>query len=206
MEQDHREDFHEAFWKQLLRWLVRDSPDPVAVDTGKQSYAPEEPASITADVYDPEFLRVNNARVTAAIKAPSGQGTSVPLTWEIRREGQYTASFKAVEEGIHEVSVEAVSGDRILGRASANFLIAESNEEFHNAALRSDFLEKLAGETGGRYYTPAKARSLPEDISYSDRGATQLEERDLWDMPFLFLLLIAAVSAEWALRKRKGLA
>jgi hypothetical protein len=32
-----------------------------------------------------------------------------------------------------------------------------------------------------------------------------MEIKDLWDMPFLFLLLIGLVSTEWIFRKRKGL-
>jgi hypothetical protein len=30
--------------------------------------------------------------------------------------------------------------------------------------------------------------------------------KDLWDMPINFMLLVAFASAEWFLRKRKGLA
>jgi hypothetical protein len=33
-----------------------------------------------------------------------------------------------------------------------------------------------------------------------------MEEKDLWDMPFLFILLVGLVSTEWIFRKRKGLA
>jgi hypothetical protein len=48
--------------------------------------------------------------------------------------------------------------------------------------------------------------TLPEDISYVGKGPARLEEKDLWDMPFLFLLMTGLISAEWILRKRKGLA
>ena len=74
------------------------------------------------------------------------------------------------------------------------------------AALNSGLLKRLSEETGGRYYTPDNSRTLPEDISYANTGSSRLEEKDLWDMPFLFLLLVGLASAEWVLRKRKGLA
>ncbi|HKO16377.1 MAG TPA: hypothetical protein VJU87_09060, partial [Gemmatimonadaceae bacterium] len=63
-----------------------------------------------------------------------------------------------------------------------------------------------ASETGGRFYTPATARSLPDDIALSKRGVTVVNQMDLWDMPVIFLLLVGLVSAEWAYRKRRGLA
>jgi hypothetical protein len=35
---------------------------------------------------------------------------------------------------------------------------------------------------------------------------TVVEERELWDMPALFLALVALVGAEWGYRRVKGLA
>jgi hypothetical protein len=37
-------------------------------------------------------------------------------------------------------------------------------------------------------------------------SVTVVEERDLWDMPALFLLLIGLMSAEWGYRRMRGLA
>jgi hypothetical protein len=48
--------------------------------------------------------------------------------------------------------------------------------------------------------------TLPEDLTLSKRGVTVVNQMDLWDMPFVFLLLIGLVSAEWAYRKKRGLA
>jgi len=174
--------------------------------TGKHSYPLDEPVVMHAEVNDASFMHVNNAQVTAQVKSPSGEITALRMSWDVDKDGQYTATFRPREEGIYEVTAEAVQGTGSLGTAKANFRIADSMEEFHNAALNTALLKRLAAETGGRYYTPADARTLPEDISYVDSGVSRLEEKDLWDMPFLFLLLVAAISAEWILRKRKGLA
>jgi uncharacterized membrane protein len=206
MEQDHRDNFHEMFWKQLLRWLVSDAPDQVALETEKHSYSLDQAVLLRAEVNDSSFMHLNNAQVTVSVKAPSGEVTSVPLTWQPNQDGLYAGSFKAREEGIHGITGEAFQGSRSIGIAKSNFLVAESTDEFHNAVLNSSLLKQIAADTGGRYYTPAEARNLPEDISYVENGASRIEERELWDMPIFFLLMIGAVSAEWAARKRKGLA
>jgi uncharacterized membrane protein len=198
---DHSDNFHDAFWKQMLRWLVSDSPDAVSLGTEKHSYSLDESAVLRAEVNDPTFVRLNNTQVTAKVKAPSGDIVSVPLTWEADKDGQYSAAFKPREEGIHEVTAEALQGSKSIGIAKSNFRVADSNEEFHDAALNSDLLQRLADETGGHYYTPQDARTMAEDISYVDNGASRIEERELWDMPFLFLLMVGAISAEWAFRK-----
>ncbi len=202
---DHTDNFHELFWKQMLRWLVSDVPDPVAVSAEKHSYSLDDTVVIHAEAADSSFIPVNNAQITARIKAPSGEITSAPLIWDVDKDGSYSGTFKPQEEGIYEVSAEALQGDKPLGTGTTNFRIAESAEEFHNAALNTALLKRLAEETGGRYYSPAASRTLAEDISYIDKGSSRIEEKDLWDMPLFFILLAGLVCTEWTLRKRKGL-
>jgi uncharacterized membrane protein len=206
MSQEHTNNFHALFWKQMLRWLVSDAPDPVSIAAEKQSYSLDDVAILRAEAKDASFMPLNDARLTAEIKAPSGLISSVQLGWDVDRDGAYSASFKPTEEGIYEISSEAFQGSKSLGTARANFQIAQSTEEFHNAAMNSNLLKRLSSATGGRYYTSEDLRTLPKDISYIDKGASRIEDKDLWDMPFLFLLLISIISTEWIMRKRKGLA
>ena len=46
---------------------------------------------------------------------------------------------------------------------------------------------------------------LPEALRYTDRGTVVQEERDLWDLPLFFFLLIGLLFAEWVVRRRRGL-
>jgi len=43
-------------------------------------------------------------------------------------------------------------------------------------------------------------------MSHTENASSVRETKDLWDMPINFLLLVGLASAEWFLRKRKGLA
>jgi uncharacterized membrane protein len=205
MEQEYTDNFHELFCRQMLRWLVSDVSDPVSIETEKHSYSPDDIAVLSAEVSDPSFEPLNNIELSAEVTSPSGNISSVPLVWDVNKDGHYSGAFKPNEEGIHKVTCEAFRGKVSLGKAQAHFRIAESTEEFHDAALNSDLLRRLADETGGRYYKVNALQTLPEDISYIDKGAHRMEGKDLWDMPFLFLLLVGLISTEWVLRKRKGL-
>ena len=202
---EHSDNFHELFWKQMLRWLVSDVTDPVTVTTEKHSYSPDESALLRVETNDAAFMPINNAQLTAQVKAPSGELTAATLTWDVEKDGVYSGTFNPREEGVHEVTVEAFQAGKILGTSKASFRVAESGEEFHDAAMNAGLLRRLSSETGGRYYSSGDLESLPEDIAYVDKGASRLEDKDLWDMPFLFLLLAGLISAEWILRKRKGL-
>lgn len=197
---------HEMFWRQLLRWLVNGVPDQVAVSVPQDGAAPGEPVRILADVGDESYLRLNRSRVIATVGTPSGAGIEVPLEWTIDRDGEYRAVWTPTETGLHTVKVRAShDGDTLYSRP-ASFEVAESRSEYFGATMNRPLLERIARETGGRFYTEADVATLPEDLSVTGRGATIIEEKDLWDMPIVLLLLLGFVSAEWLYRRGKGLA
>jgi hypothetical protein len=72
--------------------------------------------------------------------------------------------------------------------------------------MRKPLLQRVANETGGRFYTPETMHTLPEDIALSKRGITVINQMDLWDMPAVLVLLVVLLSVEWAYRRRRGLA
>ncbi|MBK6487734.1 MAG: hypothetical protein IPF98_12840 [Gemmatimonadetes bacterium] len=84
--------------------------------------------------------------------------------------------------------------------------VAPSTSEYFGAELRPALLRQVAEETGGRYYPAARALDVAEDMVYSPSGATVVERQDLWDMPALLVVLLAALGAEWTLRRRRGVA
>ena len=78
--------------------------------------------------------------------------------------------------------------------------------EFRGAEMKATSLQRIASETGGRFYTPATVARLPEDLSYSPKTATVMDEKELWDMPVLFLGVLLALCLEWSYRKVRGFA
>ena len=108
--------------------------------------------------------------------------------------------------GIYEVRVAARRGGVLLGEDVTHFRVADVPVEFRGAEMKADLLRRIASETGGRFYTPETVSTLPEDLSYSPKTATLIEEKELWDMPVLFLGILMCLSLEWILRKYRGLA
>ena len=197
---------HETLWRRLLRWLVDAAPDRVSAIVDRDRVEPGETVAIRGAVRDAGFLEVNDARARARVIGPSGRETELPLEFAVDRDGEYRASFVAEEEGLYEVRLEAMRGKDSLGGDIAYVRSAPSDSEYFDAAMRAPLLTRIAEETGGRFYTPASVASLPEDITYLGRGVTVVQEKELWDMPFVLLLLVGLVGGEWLLRRRWGLA
>ena len=197
---------HQMFWRRLVRWLVDGVPDQVNITTSNDRVEPGETVKLTAEVLDGAYVEVNDSRVVASIVAPSGKTTELPVDWTVTKDGDYRASFVPEENGIYKVAVHAVRGDKDLGATNMNIRVSAGDSEYFDAAMRAPLLKRIAEDTGGRFFTAANASSLPEAISYNGRGVTVVEERELWDMPALFLLLVGLVAGEWGYRRVKGLA
>ncbi len=197
---------HERLWRQLLRWLVSYVPDQVEVETDRDRFEPGSTVTLRAMVRDAAFREVNRAQVTAAIELPSGAEVEVPLDWSVERDGEFVGAFVAGERGHYRVGVEARSEGELLGVAASRFTVDTLNEELFDAARRDSVLGRIARETGGRQVELDEMESLVEDLAVSREGTTVREARDLWDMPILFLLLVAFLGGEWAVRRRLGMA
>lgn len=200
------DDTHEVFWRQLLRHLVSEVPQPLTVRLSADRVEPGQPVTVTADVADSGYVRVNGANVWATVVDPGGTEHEVPLRWTVRRDGEYEASWTPTASGLHEVRVRAEQGGHVLGQGVTYLQAGDLGAEYFGAALHEGTLRRIAEETGGQYYTPATLRTLAEDVAFTESGATVVEYRDLWDMPILLLVLFGLLSGEWALRKRRGLA
>jgi hypothetical protein len=197
---------HELFWRQLLRWLVSSVPQPVTAAVAADHVAPGDAIHITADVSDERYAKVNDGRVLARVTAPDGDVAEVPMSWTLGRDGRYHAVHTAGAPGLYTIHVSVERDGRTLAGNPVYAFAEERRDEFFGSQMRAPLLRRIADETGGRFYTTANAAALPEDLTYAGRGTTIQEERDIWDMPILFLLLVGFLSAEWAYRRLRGLA
>ena len=197
---------HETFWRRLLRWVVEGVPDQVTVELSTDRAEPEELVTVLATVVDPGFEQLNNSAVNALVTAPDGSVIERQMEWTAEQDGEYRTTFTAGAEGFYEVHVEASAGGELLGEDAGYLQVAGSDSEFYDSTMREPLLQRLADDTGGRFYTAATAAGLAEDIQYVGGGVTVVEERDLWDMPILLLLLAGLILGEWGYRRLRGLA
>ena len=207
MLQDSRDTRHMTFWRQVFRWLVSLSRDRVEVQTERQSYSRNESVKVRAEVRDSSFNKVNDAVVKAQVTSPDRGEEEVKLDWSAEEDGVYVGEFRTSGAGQHRVRVQAQSRSgkgEGYGSASASFVVERGNREFFDASQKRDFLQRLAVQTGGRYYSLEEAGRLPGEIVYTDKNASAVEILDLWDMPVNFLFLVGLLIGEWCLRKKHG--
>jgi uncharacterized membrane protein len=198
---------HDLFWQQLLRWLVAESPGPVAASMPERLLMDKGGVELRAQVRDKQFQHAANAHVAAHIIGPDGLNAMIDMAPSGNTPGQYESEWTAEKPGtyIAEVTAETTgSQPQELGRDVVTFQREDGvAENFHTEQNRR-LLEQLASDTGGRYWEPAELKNLPRDVSYSEAGISVRNTKELWDMPIVFLLLLGLPLTEWLLRRKWG--
>jgi hypothetical protein len=67
-------------------------------------------------------------------------------------------------------------------------------------------LKRIAAGTGGEEMDLEDIDDLPHKLAEAGRREPGFSEYPLWDSPYLFAFIVGCLGAEWALRKRFGLA
>jgi len=198
---------HDLFWQQLLRWLIAESPSPVTASVSSRQLMDEGSVQLTAQVRDKTFQPAVDAHVSAHIIGPNGVDALMELEPSQNTPGQYHAEWTAEKPGAYLAEISAESaGNKTneLGRDVLTFQREDGvAENFHTEQNRR-LLEQLASETGGRYWKQSDLANLPRDISYSEAGISVRTTKELWNMPIIFLLLLALPITEWLLRRKWG--
>jgi uncharacterized membrane protein len=198
---------HNLFWQQLLRWLVSESPGPVVASVPERLLMDEGHVQLTAQVRDRQFQKVATAHVTAHVVGPPGVDALIDLTPSEDTPGQYQTEWTAEKPGAYlaEVVAESTGNQpQELGRDVVTFQRSDGVAENFHTEQNRHLLERLSSDTDGRYWKPSELNDLPRDISYSEAGISVHSTNELWNMPIVFLLLLALPSGEWLLRRKWG--
>jgi uncharacterized membrane protein len=204
MLQDSKDQTHETFWRQMARFLVESTPGRAQLALDSSSYSDRSRVKARFQVRDRNHLPAPEAQVEMRLIAPSG--TSAPLSSvpDTAEPGAFQSEFEASESGTYVLEAVARDESGEIGRDVISFLREDGVEENFRTEQNRELLERLAQETGGRYWRPGQTGGIGEAISLSEAGISVKETRELWDAPAALLLLAGLKTAAWLLRRRWG--
>ncbi len=194
-------------WRQMVRWLVADVPEPVEVRA--------EPASdghsvrLQARVRDRNFQPVDDAGVVLKVQPIGSAAGEITLSAEpsASEPGVYEATFLSRENGGFRVSVSASDANGApLGEAQAGWSSNLASSEFRSLVPNRALMETLARQTGGRVLAPEQLAAFAKELPNLRAPITETWTRPLWNQPATLLLALACLVSEWGLRRWKGLA
>jgi len=177
----------------------------VNVETNKPIYSPSEQVQITVRVYNETYQPISDAELSIEVSPPTGKPFQIPSNADTQVEGLYSAQFLASEKGTYKITATGSLSGKQLGTDSVEFSVQTPLIEFENPQLNEELLKQLADISGGVYTPLLQIDTLPSQIKDVGSTITTVHEDELWDSPFILLLAVGILSAEWILRKRKGL-
>jgi hypothetical protein len=205
------------FWIQTVRYLARSRLGRILLRVDRQTpYRRGEPVKVTVRFPDDSPPPAADTRVEVVATRTALRGTSGDSSPGIEKETLQLAklegsraTFEAVltrtPEGEYRFRLSAPSVSDPKPQAETRVLSPPGEMD----QLRMNLLgmKRAAEETHGRFYTPADADRLLDELPAGSRVAinTPQPPRLLWNHFTMFFLALGLLGTEWVLRKRKHL-
>jgi len=201
-------------WRQTVRWLVADVPERVEVEVepgvagdavdGASGAAPG--VAIHVRVRDAAYLPLDNAEAVVRITPPGGKPLELEAEPSAAEAGVYVLRYVPRAAGAHRavVAVKAPDGSPV-GERETGWASQPQTDEFSRLAPNRDLLAEIAAKTGGQVLTAGELNGFVSKLNQRPAPITEPWTRPLWHHPLFFLAIIACFTAEWGMRRWKGL-
>ncbi|MBC7984098.1 MAG: hypothetical protein H7Y02_09615, partial [Candidatus Obscuribacterales bacterium] len=195
---------HETFWRQLLHALADATPQRVSLRAERGVYEDDSRIALEADLRQADYQPLTQAEVEVLVSPEQGAAYTQRLEPSGNGDGRYVGVVDAQQPGLYRIDLRARSGKTEQGTATT-FVRREDGviEHFAREQHRS-VLERIAKMTGGRYWRLDELGGLTAAIPYTKAGIVERQMLDLWNIPIVFLILLALKLGEWALRLKWG--
>lgn len=204
MRMPSEDDSHEMFWRQLLHAISSTAPSRITVNGERTVYDDERSVRVEAEVRDERFEPINDAAVELQVAPERDTAFSQTMQPSGQGDGRYFATLDAASTGLYRIEMTARAGNREVGSAVTHVLRNDGVAEHFATHQHRALLERIASATGGRYWPLNQLDGLASAIPYSKAGIVERQTLDLWNLPIVFLTLLALKLGEWLLRLRWG--
>ncbi len=201
-------------WRQLTHWLVTGVPNRVDLAVEPQPDDANGAVRLETRVRDAKFQPLDNAGVTVEIQPVLADPAAGAATNALRLQGEPSVK----EAGLYEATyVPRVTGGyratafvtnavgAEVGRAEAGWSTDLAAEEFRSLTPNVALLEAIARKTGGEVVPANKLDAFARRLPRRQAPLMEAWTYPLWHTPAMFAFALACLTAEWGLRRWKGM-
>ena len=192
------------YWQQMFNWLVN-APDlrQVSASSERKYYRQGEEIKIQVTVLDNFFHFDDEATVNLDILDPSGKMSTVTAL-QNAGNGIYELTFPAETPGSYKLTAAAFKGSKNLGTVSFFVPVQAITSEDSDLFLNDKVLKSISASARGRYFE-GECQEIEKLLQANSSESVLTEKKPIWDNPWFFVVLIAALAVEWFLRRISGL-
>ena len=194
-------------WRQMLRWLVADTPQQIETQLTHEKNDDTDRMKISVRVRDPAHRLLDNAKVRIALATPDGKTIVLDGKEKATQEqGLYEVGFTPRTVGVYRVAVSAADEQgKLLGESQTGWVHEPNRQEFATVRPNDELLQSLATQTGGEVVPAADLQEFVASLPSRPAPVTQIAMHPLWHQPWLMLFALGCLISEWGIRRWKGM-
>ena len=197
------------FWSQTIRWLSGRDPEknrpPIVASTDHPDYDIGKPVTVRVVRQPQPDNSLASASVSVEVTGEDGKTIPLGIKASSSEPDVFTGTIYPSAGGRYELSANLTSEGKLIANQTVDFLVHGSQIELADPRTNRRQLQALAAATGGQYVDAPEAGKLLERIERKDRTVEVVRRAEFWNSPWLFLFFLAAISAEWIIRRRNHL-
>ena len=195
--------YHQRYWGQMLRWLSRGRLNK-DIEQSKLVIEPKQASfgqSIKIEArLGAEFANADIRSVVVSVDQPDYPRRSLSLNRSITSERIFETTVSDFAPGTHQAILVQPSPQ---SQVSESFVVSSPPGEQADLRADTENMELLSKQTGGRFYRIEDFGSLLVALPKGDPtrlGA--LPPKPIWNSPWVAILLVSLLTAEWLLRRK----
>lgn len=193
-------------WRQLVRWLVTETPQRVQGSLKWTTAGDSEAVSLRVRVRDERFDPQENAAVRVTVSAPEEAPLPLALEPSLSEPGLFETLYVPRRAGSYRAEFEVTDADgRPLGTAQVGWVFEPAAEEFRRVEVDRAAMQRLAEASGGAVLSPRDLSSLVEELPNRDVPLKESWTTPLWHSPWMLAAILLTLAGEWGLRRWRGL-
>ncbi len=203
--------YYRQFWVNAVRWLasgkVARTNNPVTLELARSYCSPGESVEARVRVRDSNFRDIAGAEVTLTLSSRNQTNTPVAARYETASQSYFVEVNSPIPGDFKATAVARLKGVR-LGE-DHQLLIAEAvDPEMASLKARPQALAAISEATGGRALTQDDRSPDLASTLFANMPPPRIEHRrnPVWDNWIWLFMILGALTAEWAIRRIRGMA
>jgi len=201
----------DKFWRQMVRWLVADTPRPVELTA--EPGESDQMVHLQVRARDNKFQPLDDATVFIEVQqlanATTNSGSSsLRLRAEpsIEEPGLYEAAYVPRGTGgylARAAVTNALGAD--AGSAETGWTTDLAAEEFRSLQPNVGLLQEIARRPGGEVISPEHLEHFARHLPARKAPVMEAWTTPAWHTPAVLGFALACLAGEWGLRRWKGM-
>jgi hypothetical protein len=199
--------YHARFWGQTIQFMslsrLLGGNKRITLRIDHKEFQPPAQVLVSANVLNQAYEPAIASEYIVSVER-KGSNEAVPLRLEPVKEqpGRFQGYFAAEKDGDYTVRTNT---EDALSANTVDFHVKTEEPEKRFPNMQESALRQVAELSGGKYFVIRDIGQLPQLLGAEHPTTTVKLEKDLWDLPAVFLLLICFAGVEWFVRRRSNL-